>query len=313
MQIEPMPPYFLIKIGKAAQQEKKEKIGSLYFPVQFAYLTRELQFGEIVAIGSEAQEFMPMAKIGDYLLVHHFVSGKKNERGYNFYLAGEDKDFNYYTVNAFEIPGERSLAYAVAVGEDIIPTPDYIFLEVPKEEPLEDINRMQVDGNGGIIMPKERKKTRQELIDQMQKNKKRCEDLGAIIPQSPMEEIMLLQDPERKERWEYSVAEIKKLEAENSRISKELNKKKYEEYVVSAVNPEWSEATEKLYGNPVNPGDSVFMLNIACQYIIDFSGTQYIVAETKYFGCPASWIKKAVHDFELHRNAPTKKKARTRN
>ena len=41
-----------------------------------------------------------------------------------------------------------------------------------------------------------------------------------------MEEISILRDPAKKERYESAIAEIKLLEAENSRISKEINKKK---------------------------------------------------------------------------------------
>lgn len=303
--LTPRPPYFLIKVGKKEQQEKREKIGSLYVPQTYVFMKRELQFGEIVAIGSEAQEYMPMASVGDCVLHHHLVSGKKTDNGHNFYLVDEDEDFNYYVVNAFEIPGERAMAYAVAIGEEIIPTPDYIFLEVPKTDGVEDFDKLEVGANG-LVVRGERKKTREEWVAIMQKNKKRCEELANVIPSSPMEEIRILQSPERKERHDFAVKEIKRLEAENIKISQLINKKKYEPYVVAAVNPEWSEQHRRMFGDAINPGDTVYMLNIACQLTMDFAGAEFIVSETKYFGVSEKWFKNSVYASKLH-NPPAKK------
>lgn len=306
LRFEPLPPYFLIKIGKQLQKERKEKEGMFYFPEQYAYLKRGCQFGEIVFIGSGAAEFVPQAEVGDYLLHHHFVEGKKTDNGHNFYLVDEDEDFNYYVVNAYEIPGEKALAYAIAKGSEIIPTADYIFLEVPAPDTSEDLMTAEVSKNG-LIIPKEKTKTREQWIEIMQKNKKRCELLGNVMPSGAMEEIMLLQDPAKKERHDYAVQEIKMLEAENLRISNLINKKRYEPYVVAAVNPEWSQSHKSIYGDAIKPGDTVYMLNIACQYRLNFSGTEFIVAECKYFGCSDNWAKKSINDSTLH-NVTTKKR-----
>src|ERR1051326_4255279 len=134
-----MPDFFYIKVGKKLQQEKKEKEGMFYYPESYAFMQREVQFGEIVDIGEDAKSFMSMADKGDYLLIHHMISGKTDKNKKSFYLVDEDDDFNYYAVNAYEIPGEMSLSYAIAKGEEIIPTPDYIFLELPKQEKESDL------------------------------------------------------------------------------------------------------------------------------------------------------------------------------
>jgi len=172
--LTPMPPYFLIKIGKEQQKEKKEKIGSLYFPQEYIYMTREVQFGTIIAIGESnneeiksAKDVMPMASVGDYLLVHHFISGKKDGKGECFYFIGEDDEFNYYAVNCFAVEGERPLAYAVARGSEVIPTPDYIFLE----QPVEEEGFVEKDG---LQVYKSKKKTRLEWREVMKANMERC-------------------------------------------------------------------------------------------------------------------------------------------
>lgn len=299
----PMPAYFLIRIGKHDQKERQEKIGSLYFPQEYAYMTRKLQWGEIIAIGNAAKEFMPCASIGDYLLFNHFIEGKKTDSGYNFYLIDQDDGFNYYAVNAFEIPGERAMSFGVAIGEEVIPTPDYIFLEVPKEE-TGDEHGMTVT-ESGLSVAVERKKTRDEWVAIMKQNVTRIKELANVIPSGPMEEIMALRDPIRKERLAFAISEIKKLETINSRISKDINKKKYEPFVVASVNPDWAKAIEKETGEIINPGDTAYFLNMATHYKIDFSGTTYIVAEVKYFSITQQYLRDAVSNFE-HYNATRK-------
>lgn len=309
--VQPQPPYFLIKIGKEYQKDRKEKEGNFYVPQEYAFMKRGCQFGEIVSIGEGAAKYMPMAEVGDYLLIHHMIEGKKDERGYNFYLVDEDDEFNYYVVNAYELPGERVMSYAVAKGSEIIPTPDYIFLECSQTEQDKDLMQTEVSKNG-LIVPKERTKSREEWIAIMQANKKRCELLANIIPTTPMEEIFILQDPAKKERHDFAVKEIKMLEAENLRISKFINKKRYEPYVVAAINPDWSSSVKKITGEDIQVGDTIFMLNIACQTKIDFSGTEFIVAQTQYFGISENQLRTDIKNYtdgiKLH-SSPTKKRS----
>lgn len=307
MEATPMPPYFIIKIGKEAQRLQKEYLTKhILANPGTVFMQREVQFGEITAIGSEAKEWMPMAEVGDYLLVNHFVSGKKSDNGYNFYLIGEDDDFNFYAVNGFEIPGERALAYAIAKGEEVIPTPQYIFLNVPQQEQDGNIADMSVSENG-LIVPKERKKTRDEWVAIMKANMERVRQLARNIPSGVMEEIMAREDPERREKHEYALAEIKKLETINAKISADINKKKYEPFTVAAVNPDWNEYIASIYGEKIVEGDVVYFLNIASNYIINFSGTDFIVADVKYLGAPEKYLKKAIHDFK-HHNATREKR-----
>lgn len=293
--LEPLAPYFIIKIGKAEQERKREYLTQhiLANPGTIA-MTREIQFGQIIKIGSGAQAWMPMAEPGDYLLCHHFVSGKKTEKGHSFYIIHEDEDFEYYAVNGYEIPGERPLAYAVAKGEEIIPTPDYIFLEAPKPDDNDYIPDVQV-GENGLIVPGEKIKTRDQWTAIMKQNMARIQQLVRHIPTTPLEEAMMLASPEKKELHDFAIPEIKRLEKVNAAISKDINKKRLEPFVVSAVNPQWAEQLRQTTGETIHPGDTAYFLNMACNYILDFGGVDYIICESKYFSITQSNLKEAIH------------------
>lgn len=290
--MEPRSPYFMVKMPKEEQKERKEKIGNLYFPQDFAFMRRGLQFGIIEKIGSDAAEYFPQAEVGDYLLLNHIIEGKRDDKGYNFYHIDEDNEFNYYVVNAFELPGEKNLSYGVSKGKEIVPNRDYIFLEIEEES-----NEM-VEGPSGLMIRKERKKTRAEWSDIMKSNMKRCQQLARNVPGDPNEEMRWKKDPKLRELMEYSLAEIKKLEAENIRISKDINKRKYEPFKVAFLNPEWNESVEISFGEKVTEGDTVYMLGMSCHTEIEIFGKVYIIAETKYFAGAFSYFKKIVNEFK---------------
>jgi len=292
----PMSDFFLIRISKADQQDRKEREGRFYFPSEYAYMQRELQYGEIIGIGKRAAEWMPQAEIGDYLLIHHMVSGKKTDKGYCFYFVTEDKEYNYYGVNAYEMPGEMPLAYGIAKGEDIIPTPDYIFLEVPQHRPV--VEEIASEGIIAVTMSQ----TREQIIQTMKDNLERCRQLAPNLVSSEADQKRKMATSEGREKVKYATQEIQRLQAENERLSKQLNKRRYESFVVAAINPDFNEGVFKIYGRYIEPGQQVYMLGMACKTVIDFSGTPYIVANTKYFGCPYTWLKKH-HDNFKHSHA----------
>lgn len=302
----PLPPYFMIKMPKDIQKERMEKEGSLYFPTAFAYMKRGLQFGIIEKIGTGAHDYMPEAEVGDYLLVHHFIEGKKSDKGYNHYLIDEDDDFNYYIVNAVELPGERGMVFGLSKGTTITPSKDYIFLD----KKLISSNEIRISGRG-IFMPQETKKTRNEWIEHCKNNLTRCRQLARNIPQNEFEYNTFMRNREKREMVEYSMTEIKKLETENITISKFLNKRKYELHTVAYINNDWNEAVERSFGEKINIGDSVYMLNIACNYEIELLNKTYIVADVKYFGGSLNYMRNAIESFNAskssHNNPSTEK------
>lgn len=293
------PPYFLVKISKSDQDDKREKLSKhIYAHSSHVYMTRELQFGIIEQIGSAAHEFMPQAEVGDYLLMHHFVSGKKDGRGYNFYIIDSDNEFNYYMVNAFEFNGERNLSYGIAKGTTIIPNKDYIFLE--KEEDISTIDGIDIPmevSKGGLFIPKKGNKSRSQIGAEMKKNMARCQQLARNIPQDHLEEIMMRENHEKREIMEYSFKEIKRLEAENIKLSKELNKRKYELFKIAYINLEWNESVKESFGEELYPGQMVYMLNIACHTEIEILNKTYLIAESKYFGGSLKYMQDIISNF----------------
>lgn len=289
----PCDPYFLIRIGKVEQKDKKEKVGSLYFPSQFAFMRRELQYGEIISIGKGAQEFLPEASIGDFLLCHHFTTGKSTDKGYNFYKVEQDDDYNYYVVNAYEIPGERPLCYGVYANGKLIPTPDYIFLELRNED--DGIHKSE----SGLYMVKQKQKSREEWSSILKKNMDRIKQLARNIPYNEQEYARM-----NKEIMKGALDQIKVLEAENLRISKMLNKKRYDLFKVLALNDKWhlslntiDTGKEISFKEDIQPGDMVYMLDIACRTTIEAFGKEFVVAESKYFTGSLKLMQNVVRNF----------------
>lgn len=267
-----MPPFFMIRIPKQAQRERLEKIGVLYYPPEFTFMKRGMQCGEIVAIGTKAHEYFPQAKVGHILIIHHIAEGKETANKKKFFFIDQDENWNYYIVTAFEHNGDRNMAFGVWDGENLIPNKDYIFLEVQKsvESEMEDFD-LPVAGlpnfvtnisfkqaGHGIVIAKERTKTREELTTKMNDNTEKIKKLSRW-----------LQFPDMFERV---APEIKSLERENEKMSKQINTVVSECHTVAAANPELD----------ILPGDSIYTLNIACYMQVEFMGKEYIISETKY-------------------------------
>lgn len=271
-----MPPFFLIRIPKQAQRERLEKIGVLYYPPAFTFMKRGMQCGEIIMIGDAAHEYFPEAKVGDILINHHLSEGKQNERKQKVYMIDEDEDWNYYVITGFCHNGERNMTFAVWNGKDIIPNKDYIFIELEKE-PESDMPDFDINMPGfgkvvtnvafekashGIVTIKPRKRTREELSTKMQQNVLEIKKLSRW-----------LEFPDMRQRV---VPMIHAMENENEILSRQINTVMCESRIISACNPEFSRE------HNVYPGDSIFILNIACYMTVEFMGMEYVIAESKY-------------------------------
>lgn len=135
MQLQPLSPHFLIKVLKSEENHKREMEGSLYLHPNFVWLTRNTQCGLIEGISPEAHKQLPEAQIGDMLLVHHFVQRSYSQKGDNDkFLAYEDEDYKYYNVVSKEIAGSNNMTYGVYRDGEIIPHPQYVFLEKEIED-----------------------------------------------------------------------------------------------------------------------------------------------------------------------------------
>lgn len=298
-----MPPYFLIRINKQQQQEKKEKIGSIYLHPNEVFMTRNMQMGEIIGIGKEAHEYFPEAEIGDTAIIHHFI--EKKEVGF---FIDEDETYNYYITTVFDymerfpkkaeqekkdgsIPfyaGKGNLCYGIIKKDgEIIPNKDFIFLETekPAETDLPDleITSNLKDGNklftdvpftthsSGLIVPKEWKETRTDTETKMKSIQAEIENIS---------QTKMTTDVKRG---------IEKKEAEIAALSQKINSKRYEPYIIEHINPD----TSKQFAYSQR-GDALYMLNIACKTKIEIEGKEYIVAQTKYIGVPQKWALQEV-------------------
>ena len=291
MAITPRAPYFFIKINKGIQKDRKEKIGSLYVHPDYVFMKRNMQCGEIVAIGTKAHEYFPEAKVGDVLIMHHMIEAAEKS-----YIIDSDETFNYYMVQAFEFPGERNMTYGVWNETEIIPNKDYIFLE--SEQLTTDLPDLEVQSNlagegswkvnipmtvsaGGLFVAKEVKRTREDLTVEMRANLTRIKQLSNS--QSRMNREV--------------IAEIKRLEGENAKLSKQISHKEYEPYKIAFINPEIQDEISDICGDRTDKGSIVYFLDIACQTKVEFLGKEYIVAENKYIGASEQWLVNSVRAF----------------
>lgn len=247
--IHPMPDFVLIKISKQEQKDRKFKIGSLYIPEQLIYMTRNCQAGEIVEIGGAAQELFPDAKIGDALIVHHFLESESKP-----YFIDSDNIYNYYTCPCMQT--NMNLAYGYYNGETIIPHPDYVFLKVEKEDNQE----MEIT-KGGILTFKNWETTREENEMKLSRLKAEAQELAKTDPNRP----------------DVKVA-IEGREAEMNKISKTINTKKLLPFKIEYAHPSLSEN----FGKQLQKDDVLYCANFACQTKMEFQQVEYIICKVEH-------------------------------
>lgn len=130
MTFQPLSPNFLIRVPKKEEEAKREKDGELYLNQNYVWMTRNTQCGIIEGISDGAYEEFPEAKVGDILLVHHFVQRSNESSGDNEkFVATEDDDNKFYNVTSKEWRGQNNMSYGIVKNGSIIPHRQYVFLE----------------------------------------------------------------------------------------------------------------------------------------------------------------------------------------
>lgn len=263
----PMPSYVLIKISRKAQEEKKNKLGSIIIPETQRFLMYNMQVGEVVAFGAKAKEHFPELEIGHTLLCHHFVEGEGELSAREDHLIHQDETYNYYVVTCFDFHRKSNETYGIWDSEKIIPNKDYIFLEVPKKDdpktPDEYINSAIKQTHGGILTFTNWTESRETKAEKMQRLKSEIQELSKSGAQKP-----------------HIAQGIKAKEVELEQLSLNINSKSYQEYTIAAFNPDLKNNLPK-----IEVGGSIYVLNIAAQTEIDFMNKKYIVCKTNYIGC----------------------------
>jgi hypothetical protein len=257
----------MIKIERALQEEKKNKLGSIIIPETQRFLMYNMQGGEITAIGSKAKEHFPELEIGHTLLCHHFVEGEGEQSAREDHLIHQDETYNYYVVTCFDFHRKSNETYGIWDGEKIIPNKDYIFLEVPTKDtpntPDEYINSAIKQTQGGILTFTNWTESRETKAEKMQRLKNEIQELSKSGAQKP-----------------HIAQGIKVKENELEQLSLNINNKSFQQYIVAAFNPDLKNDLPN-----IEIGGSVYVLNIAAQTEIDFMDYKYNVVKTSYIGC----------------------------
>lgn len=268
--IKPMPPYFLIRISRVAQIAKRSKIGVIEVAPSETFMVYNVQYGEILAIGSRAKKYFPEAKVGHTLLCHHFVQDTSDHEAKINHLVHQDKEYNYYVVTAYEIPGKKNETFGVWDGKKIIPNKDYVFLEPEKpaitwQTPDDYIDSAMKKTQSGLLIFNEWKDNKEAKIKRMQKLKAEIGSLCRTGMSNPTARQMVVNK-----------------EAEMERISVDLNKIRYQPYRVVAAPKLLSE----LFDKKITAGTDIYIRDGAADYGIEVFGKNYRIAkvDAEYIG-----------------------------
>lgn len=262
MTLKPMPPYFIVKIDKEKQKARKEKIGSIYVHTSHAFMQRNLQCGEIIAIGWLAHKNFPDAEIGNTLLFHHFVEGGSGSDKSN--LIYEDKTHNYYNVTASQFNGSRNESYGIWNGSEIIPHPEFVFIEPEiksKEIAVDDFIEQNTKKVGSLILFNDWEETRE------------AKELKAA---TITEEIKSMSKGKHLSDSTKMGLQEKQLEAE--KITASLNKQQYLPYKIAWINKK----TIGFLQTDTGLKNKVFSLSVAAQTEMEFLGKVYLIVNSKY-------------------------------
>ena len=264
--LRPHSPYFLIRISRQEQATKQQKIGSIIIPETVRFMMYNVQAGEIVGIGDKAKTHFPEAKVGNILLVHHFVQGESEQEAREDHLVHQDELYNYYVVTCFDFYRKGNETYGVWDGEKIIPNKDYIFLNVPVKNdpntPDEYIQSALHKNESGIFTFSNWSESRESKADKMKQLQRDIKELSKSGVQK-----------------EHIAKAIKEKEAELELLSIDLNVKTYVKHIVAAFHPDLLESIPNIC-----IGDAIYILNYAAETQIDFMDKKYIVAKTNYIG-----------------------------
>lgn len=296
--VKPMPAFFLVRIPRDLQVERQTKKGNMYLHPNYVYMTRGMQWGEIVDIGKLAHKQLPEAEPGQILLFHHFVESNEKQNG-----VYQDNKFNYYVVTAMYHNGQNNQTYGVYDGQRIIANYEYLFLDCEQPAssslPMDQYLDQQLQKHpSGLFLFKDWRIDRDELRLRMEKLRGEIESLSKSKQSgSTARNMWMMNTPGAiaKQVREMAVDKaIREKEAEMDEISRVLNERKYELFSLVSANSHFLEQAGEVFGDPIAPGDLVYMLNIACETKIEFNGTEYIVAKSMHFAFPQAWVKKGL-------------------
>jgi co-chaperonin GroES (HSP10) len=248
-------PYIFIRIDKKAQKEKRDRISALILgSPQYAFMTRNLQYGTVLQIGELAQKNYPEAQVGDTILFQHTIEGdmetgcdrlidRETDGNEILYLDGSNKLDNY------EIYG------IVKPDGTLIPAQKYVFLKTVireiKARPFSSL--IFTDEEFELDDDRVRVKL-EELTEECEKLKETLKSLG-----HPGDRASLIRDLDSKY-------------AERDRMTKYLNDPRLAEATVFAINSRTSKECA------VKETDTIVTFQ-SYLYPLEVMGSRFLLAE----------------------------------
>ncbi len=269
MRYRPLTNHLIIRIHKAEQSQRKEKMGSIYLHANYIWMTRNCQSGEIVSAHPGLFDVFPQARIGATAIIHHFVESVKEK-----HFLYEDADYNYYTMPFTQVPGKANALYGVYLDGVLTPHPDYIFLESKKA--LQ--SKLSISEGGGLFVVTENL-SRSDIEEKM----------VSLTQQIQNRAKAKMNDDRRKE--------ILKRESEIDRLSQKINSRYIDYYTVASINPITNNNIRSAFGFGINPGERVCCSNFACLTEVEFNDKLYIMGLTKYLHFPEYWATASAANF----------------
>lgn len=266
--LRPAKNYVLVRCNKQEQKDRQEKIGMFYTHPDHQFMVYNMEWGEVVGVGEKAKQNFPAIEVGHTLIFHHFVQNENKEKSKVNHLVHEDDTYYYYVVTTASYNGKRNETYGIHNGETIIPHPDFVFLEweIPKDTyatPQEFHDAAMQRTEGGLLVFKQWVETRDELSLKMQSIKNEIQN----ISRSGLDKAGVREFIFRKEE-------------ELEMMSRQLNKIRFLPYKViyaPKILSEW-------FDRPIEKGSLLYIQETAAEKMVNFKGTEYRIAPTKYIG-----------------------------
>lgn len=249
-------------------QTKPVKLGEkkleLENPEQLRDMRHNLQFGELLDMGSDAAVSFPHAKKGDILLFHHSVEYKPRTENDNFYndyhLIDHDKKGNEIRIVDYEY--EVLGVLKMKPKPHIIPHPRWVFCHYQIQKAS-----IQMDSKTGLWLPDQWHQTVEELNDKL-------EELKARIQEITSSTIMKERESESNYKELSLIREtVKLINQERKRLTKKIHSPRLVDVTVLFYN---KESTAKL-GYDLVAGDKV-ICDFHSLYPLDIMGVCYSLA-----------------------------------
>jgi chaperonin GroES len=224
-----------------------------------------LQYGEVMFVGSLAHQNFPEVNVGDILLFHHAVEGKprgEGDKNYNDHhlLETLPNGDEYRTVNyVTEVFGVLKTEEAT-----IIPYKNYIFCH-------KHIEKSEFQMQNGVWVPDDWGNSIEQLQERIEKLK---EEKDVIANSSVLREKTTELNYKRKEEISTKIRAIQK---ESLEITKRMNTPKIVELVALFINPLTVEELEE----DIQPG-SKLLAEFGLLYPFDICGQYYTLLRKDY-------------------------------